>query len=327
MKKNYYNMFRIILLITFVLTGAKVMAADECYSGEGIHVDSGITSDFNNWLNNNGYGDYGLDRSDLEGGSFGGKVSSEDCAIKQPVIFVHGNSDRCLGGLIDGWQNSIEYFKLKEYRSAELYCTSYGTGSALTASTNYHSKDFIMRIRKMVEAVKAYTGAEKVDIIGHSMGVTLARKAIKGGWATDLLAGGDYYIGGALTSSVDTFVGIAGGNQGLATCYLTGPTTPGCGSTNGFYPGQMWWGIVFGQSDFLKELNQGSGYEGSYRYSMWSSVDQVVTGACIVWFKNTCQVPGQTGEKSFNSYPYGHIGLKDETGYYQYRMVNAHATD
>lgn len=320
-------MFKAILFMALTFSGVKAMAADECYSSEGVHVDSGITSDFNTWLNDNGYAEYDLNRADLDGGSFGGKVSSEDCAIKQPVIFVHGNSDRCMAGAMDGWQRSVEYFKLQGYRSAELYCTSYGSGSSLTASTNYHSKEFIMRIRKMVEAVKAYTGADKVDIIGHSMGVTLARKAIKGGWAADSLAGGDYYIGSAFTTSVDTFIGIAGANQGLVSCYLAGPTTPTCGTTNGFYPGYMWWGTIFEQSDFLKELNQGSGYEGTHRYSLWSSVDQVVTGACIVWFKNTCQVPGQTGEKIFSSYPYGHIGLKDETAYYQHRMVHDHAVE
>ena len=89
----------------------------------------------------------------------------------------------------------------------------------------------------------------------------------------------------------------------------------------------MWWGLVVGQSDFLKELNQGSGYEASYRYSLWSSVDQVVGGACLEWFQNTCKIPGQTGDKSFHASPYDHIGLRDETGYYQHRMVHDHATN
>ncbi len=301
--------------------------AVSCDTSQGTSIQQGFTADFQNWLNNNGYASLGLYRGDLSGGSFGGKVSQSDCANKQPVIFVHGNGDRCMDGLIGGWEESIVYFTSKGYRSSELYCTSYGAGTAATAAFNYHSKDYLIRIRKMIEAVLAYTGAEKVDIFGHSMGVTLARKAIKGGWASDLLAGGDYYIGPSLTASVDTFVGIAGGNQGLASCYLTGPSTPGCGTTNGFYPGYMLFGKVFGISDFLKELNRGEGFEGSYRYSIWSSVDQVVGGACLVWFKNTCKVPGQTGDKHFSSYPYGHLGLKDHTGYYQYRMVHDHATN
>lgn len=72
-------------------------------------------------------------------------------------------------------------------------------------------------------AVLDYTGAAKVDIIGHSMGVTLMRKVVQGGAASDALAGGSYSLGGALTREVDAFVGIAGANQGLVSCSFTGP--------------------------------------------------------------------------------------------------------
>jgi triacylglycerol esterase/lipase EstA (alpha/beta hydrolase family) len=40
-------------------------------------------------------------------------------------------------------------------------------------------------MRAFVEAVLAYTKAPKVIIIGHSMGVTIGRKIIKGGKAED----------------------------------------------------------------------------------------------------------------------------------------------
>jgi len=36
-------------------------------------------------------------------------------------------------------------------------------------------------LRAFTEAVIAYTGAAKIDVIGHSMGVTLSRRVIKGG--------------------------------------------------------------------------------------------------------------------------------------------------
>ena len=97
-------------------------------------------------------------------------------------------------------------------------------------------------------------GATKVDIITHSMGVTLARKAILGGYATDAADGGQYYIGPPLTSSVDTFVGIAGANLGLTSCYQTGGSTPTCAATNGLYPG-YWNG--FGVSCVVKPMNCG----------------------------------------------------------------------
>jgi triacylglycerol esterase/lipase EstA (alpha/beta hydrolase family) len=35
-----------------------------------------------------------------------------------------------------------------------------------------------MFVRKFIEAVLDYTRADKIYVVGHSMGVTLARKAI-----------------------------------------------------------------------------------------------------------------------------------------------------
>jgi hypothetical protein len=159
------------------------------------------------------------------------------------------------------------------------------------------------------------------------MGVTLARKAIKGGSGNDSLAGGAYNLGSSLTSWVDTFVGIAGANRGLTTCYLSGPTTPTCGSTNGFYPGYLVGGFgPYGVSSFLVDLAATSHYEGTYVYSMWSSADEVIGYGTLVYGESTCRIPAQNGERTFSSYPYGHIGVKDQTGYYQVRMVKFHST-
>ena len=36
-------------------------------------IDRGLTPHFINWLNANGYGSYGFERSDLVGGAYGGK--------------------------------------------------------------------------------------------------------------------------------------------------------------------------------------------------------------------------------------------------------------
>ena len=42
-----------------------------------------------------------------------------------------------------------------------------------------------MYIRKFIEAVLEYTGADEIDVISHSMGVPLSRRALKGGWSMD----------------------------------------------------------------------------------------------------------------------------------------------
>jgi triacylglycerol esterase/lipase EstA (alpha/beta hydrolase family) len=51
-----------------------------------------------------------------------------------------------------------------------------------------------MHLRKFVEAVINYTKAKQIIIISHSMGVTLARKIIKGGLTKDH-ADGEYNVG------------------------------------------------------------------------------------------------------------------------------------
>ncbi|HET7434182.1 MAG TPA: lipase [Thermoanaerobaculia bacterium] len=291
----------------------------------------GLSTDFRNWLTTNGYGSYDFVRADVPGGSYGGRAFAGQAVVNQPVIFIHGNSDSAIGtgsSAATGWRASIEYFKSQGYTSAELYATTWGPANSLLASQQYHSKDNLTRLRAFVQAVKAYTGATKVDIITHSMGVTLGRKIIKGGSGNDSLAGGAYTLGSALTSSVDTFVGIAGANRGLVACYNSGPTTPTCGSTNGFYPGYLVGGFgPYGVSSYLVDLASASHYEGTYVYSIWSSADEVVGYGTIVYYESTCRIPGQNGEKTFSAYPYGHIGSKDQTPYYQLRMVKYHATN
>jgi hypothetical protein len=289
-----------------------------------------ITAHFENWLDANGYASYNFERADLSGGSYGGKASGSDPVVNQPVIFVHGNSDRAVGSVtgLTGWTESIDYFHSKGYSTAELYATTWGPANPALSAAQYHSREYVTRIRAFIEAVLDYTGAAKVDIISHSMGVTLARKAVKGGWASDAAAGGNYYVGSAITTYVDTFVGIAGGNQGLVSCYLSGPTTPTCGSTNGLYPGYLYWGLgPYGVSGYLDELNSAVGYEGGYVYSIWSQADQVIGYSNYVYGERTSRIPGQDGEKAFSSYPYGHVNCKDMTGYYQWRMVRYHSVN
>jgi hypothetical protein len=205
-------------------------------------AQSGLTPHFEAWLSSHGYGGYDFGRGDVPGGSTGGKTGDGDTVVNQPVIFIHGNGDSALGtGVLGmtGWSSSLAYFQSKGYRSSELYATTWGPADSLQSALQYHSQSHLERLRAFIQAVKAYTGAAKVDIVAHSMGVTLARKAIKGGAGHDSLGGGSYNLGASLTSSVDSFVGISGGNRGLVACYLTGPTTPTCGNTNGLYPGYL----------------------------------------------------------------------------------------
>lgn len=286
-----------------------------------------LTSHFQTWLNANGYSSYNFNSG---GNSYGGKANASDSVVNQPVIFIHGNSDSAIGqsSVFTGWNSSISYFTSQGYKKSELYATTWGDADPLQSANQYHSKPNLQKIRAFIQAVKSYTGASKVDVVTHSMGVTLTRKAILGGSGNDALNGGSYNLGAALTSSVDTFVGIAGANWGLVSCYQTGGSTPTCGATNGLYPGYAAGSPPWGLSNILYNLNySGSHYEGSFVYSIWSTADEVIGYGNVVYYRYTSQIPEQNGEKTFSAYPYGHINSKDLTGYYQWRMVKYHQTN
>jgi len=133
-------------------------------------------------------------------------------------------------------------------------------------------------LRAFTEAVLAYTGAEKINAMGHSMGVTLGRRIIKGGKVT--AAENPFDLGVSLASKVDTFIGIAGANWGLTACYVAALYQT-CNSLNGFYPGYAIG--PFGLSSYLYDLNQDKIQEGAYTFGLMSSYDDLIGAGDIVW--------------------------------------------
>jgi len=123
-----------------------------------------------------------------------------------------------------------------------------------------------------------YTGAPKVSIISHSMGVTLGRRVIKGGIVTAALI--PFNLGAPLTKRVDTFVGIAAADLGLADCYLM-PEIPTCNPLNGFYPGYAIGPL--GLSTYLYDLNEDKHREGQHVFSICSTCDELIKYGDIVW--------------------------------------------
>uniref|UniRef100_A0A0N4ZDY4 Lipase n=1 Tax=Parastrongyloides trichosuri TaxID=131310 RepID=A0A0N4ZDY4_PARTI len=195
-----------------------------------------LTDDFRLFLKNIGYDVFNFSRIDLgSGGSFGGKIKSTDQVSKVPIIFIHGNSDGALSdGTKDGtgWSSSIEYFMSKNYTSQELYATTWGDRNIMNAYLRTHDCDTLIYIRRFIEAVKMYTKSSKVNIISHSMGVTLGRGAILG---TD-----ECTFGSSIKPIIDTFIGISGSNYGLCSCSgVNSLYFDTCNKKNGFYPGEF----------------------------------------------------------------------------------------
>jgi len=137
-------------------------------------------------------------------------------------------------------------------------------------------------LRAFTEAVIAYTGAAKIDIISHSMGVTLGRQIVKGGKVN--AEPNPFNLGDSLADKVDTFVGIAGANWGLVTCYLM-PIYGTCSKVNGFYPGYAIGPL--GLSQYLSDLNNNVIKEGSHVFSMLSTYDDLILYGDLVYGQYT----------------------------------------
>ncbi|EDV24806.1 uncharacterized protein TRIADDRAFT_25084 [Trichoplax adhaerens] len=293
-------------------------------NGEISPNDAILSEHFQTWLDSRGYKDENFARD--KGFSFGGCTSDSDKFHQIPIIFVHGNSDRAVGNATGqrGWTNSINYFLSKGYSPCELYAITWGPADTLLFSQQYHSWPYLLRVRKFIEAVKAYTNYPQVNIIAHSMGVTLARKAIKGGTGYDEDHGGYYDLGNPLPY-VDTFIGIAGANLGIFSCFLSGPITPFCSELNGFYPGYKDEGLgPYSMSEFLTQLNSDPFREAEYIFTIWSKVDEVIGTGCRVYKKVTSRCIGQNDEKFYSTEPYGHIGVKDLTSSVQFDIITNH---
>lgn len=153
-------------------------------------------------------------------GGFGGMGPGAP-SKRPPVIFVHGNN-------VDAsdWYPVRDDFRAAGWTDQELWALSYNglggaNGGALTrqnpqasserqemgwdGQTRITNNDVnVADLRAFIRAVRAYTGSTRFSIVGHSLGVTLARKTLK--------------VHPELRRDLVAFVGIAGANDGTSFC-------------------------------------------------------------------------------------------------------------
>ncbi|KAH7729782.1 Protein LIPS-7 a [Aphelenchoides avenae] len=121
-----------------------------------------------------------LERTDLGGdASFGGKSSQDEVVKQQPVIIIHGITNK-----VSRFNAVVVALKRRGYKSCELYGTTWGDAGATPAGLVELKCAYVKQVRSMIIAVRQYTGL-KVDVIAYSMGSPLARKAILGGHCVD----------------------------------------------------------------------------------------------------------------------------------------------
>lgn len=208
-------------------------------------------------------------------------------ACKDAVILVHGNT-----GDPSDWDNTYIELLAQGYAPAEIFRPAWGSSCA--ACNDHDGSEEVPVVDAFIDALAAScTG--KIDVLGHSMGATLAARQIA-----------DYQIQG----SVDTFVGVAGAFRGLWSC--------------GVYPWNVWnstcgyWGLSV-SSPFLDYLDGQA--LGTQVYSIKSWIDQIVcsTGTCTVGGIHSSRIAGETATYSFS---YGHFGLQSNTASFQVGLID-----
>lgn len=134
-------------------------------------------------------------------------------AERVPVIFLHGNNDTPFPTPCNPFgyiHNAAQYFLQHGYRAAELWGLGYqgdqcDLAEELTrkSGVSHSTAAAVPLIRAFVHAVLEYTGAERVDIVAHSLGVTATRE-----W---MLQDNAYHL-------VRSLVAIDGPNHGIIDC-------------------------------------------------------------------------------------------------------------
>uniref|UniRef100_A0A915PIF1 GPI inositol-deacylase n=1 Tax=Setaria digitata TaxID=48799 RepID=A0A915PIF1_9BILA len=249
------------------------------------HGQAEFTDHFNDFLRKK-YGlkiQQNLERLDMGlnfWGSFGGKLDENDLVKRRPVIFVHGALSRAAVFL-----KHRNYFISRGYSWSEIYATTYGDGLNSAIFNGVHCK-YVKQIRQMLLAVNNYTG-KAVNIIAHSMGSAVSRKAILGSICFDT----EKYL------QVNTFITVGGTNHGLQICPSIIPL---CGNISS----------VHCNSTLMKELNtQSHRFEGRSSYDIYSLSDSIIGLNCCN--KNCGVLPNHN--ESFEVSDLDHLALLSET--------------
>ncbi|MEO6205228.1 MAG: hypothetical protein ABIO67_07600, partial [Mycobacteriales bacterium] len=186
--------------------------------------------------------------------------SGEGAVTRVPVIFLHGNNDTpfptTCNGSYGAPQAFAQYFADHGYAPKELWGLGYQgdqcdllTDETRRAAEAHTTLANVPDLRAFVRSVLAFTGATQVDIVGHSLGTTLARE-----WMRQDNAYG----------VVRRLVGIDGPNHGIINC---SPSPQNYYVTLGFTPDSPVC-LEYGAADtpFLKRLNAGGETPGPTDY-------------------------------------------------------------
>ena len=174
---------------------------------------------------------------------------------RTPVIFLHGNNDTPYANACNPFgrmQAMAQFLADKGYNTSELWGLGYQgdqcdlAGDQTRRSRIAHTNQAnVPDLRRFVAAVLAFTGARQVDIVGHSLGVTLAREWMRQDDAHD---------------QVRRFVAIDGPNHGIINCSPNPANFWQLPSLGGFTPSsEVCQELGSPNTPFLKLLNGRNG--------------------------------------------------------------------
>ena len=133
---------------------------------------------------------------------------------RTPVIFVHGNNDTPFATACNPYgrmQALAQYLAEKGYATSELWGLGYQgdqcdlfADATIRSSAAHTAAANVDDLHRFVQAVLAYTGAAKVDIVGHSLGVVVTREWLR--------------QDPPMRSHVGRIVAIDGPNHGIINC-------------------------------------------------------------------------------------------------------------
>jgi pimeloyl-ACP methyl ester carboxylesterase len=182
---------------------------------------------------------------------------------RTPVILLHGNNDTPFPTLCNPFFGKIadlgSFLLANGYAQSEVWALGYQGDqcdllgdNTLRSGTAHSTLANVADLDAFVRAVLAYTGAKRVDIVGHSLGGTLARAWMKQTHSGHL---------------VRRLVEIASPNHGITDCspdplnYFQYPSGGGFGPDSAIC-------VEYGAADtpFLTWLNHGTETPGPTRY-------------------------------------------------------------
>ena len=181
---------------------------------------------------------------------------------RTPVIFLHGNNDVPYATPCSPTNGKIQalaqHLADNGWSTSELWGLGYqgdqcdlvaaqGGDNTKRARIAHSNQANVPDLRRFVAAVLAFTGARQVDIVGHSLGVTLAREWMRQDDARH---------------QVRRLVAIDGPNHGIINCSPSPLNYYQLPAAGGFTPGSdVCQELGSPNTPFLKRLNGRGGHE------------------------------------------------------------------